>query len=52
MNKKIIYSIFVLIFLCTKSYSEKQAFITHKVGNEIITNVDIENEANYLISLN
>ena len=52
MNKKIIYFIFFLIFLSTKSYSEKEVFISHKVGNEIITNIDIENEANYLIALN
>ena len=38
--------------MSTKSYSEKEVFISHKVGNEIITNIDIENEANYLIALN
>tara|TARA_B100000795_G_C22804797_1_gene444149 strand:+ start:4616 stop:5545 length:930 start_codon:yes stop_codon:yes gene_type:complete len=52
MNKKLIYFIFFLIFLSTKSYSEKEVFISHKIGNEIITNIDIENEANYLIALN
>ena len=52
MNKKLIYFIFFLIFLSTKSYSEKEVFISYKIGSEIITNIDIENEANYLIALN
>ena len=41
---------FFLIFLnITASYSKIQ--IKYKIGNEIITNIDIVNERNYLIFL-
>lgn len=52
MNTKIIYFVCVLIFFSSKVNSEKQIFIHYKIQNEIITNIDIENEANYLIALN
>ena len=52
MNKKIIYIFCILIFFSGKVNSEKQIFIQYTIQNEIITNVDIENEVNYLIALN
>jgi len=52
MNKKIIYIFCILIFFSAKVNSEKQIFIQYTIQNEIITNVDIENEVNYLIALN
>ena len=52
MNKKIIYFFCILIFFSGKVNSEKQIFIQYTIQNEIITNVDIENEVNYLIALN
>tara|TARA_B110000037_G_scaffold217258_1_gene277940 strand:- start:1849 stop:2751 length:903 start_codon:yes stop_codon:yes gene_type:complete len=42
----------MLIFFSDKAYSEKEIFIHYKIQNEIITNIDIKNEANYLIALN
>jgi len=54
MKKKItILLLFLLLFsLNLKSYSKEDVFITHKINAEIITNIDIENEAKYLLALN
>ena len=54
MKKKItILLLFLLLFsLNLKSYSKENVFITHKINAEIITNIDIENEAKYLLALN
>ena len=53
INKKI----FILLCIClislnSKSYSQNSAFIAFKINNQIVTNIDIENEARYLIALN
>ena len=47
---------FILIIILTFNYSNLSAIenvkIILKINNEIITNVDVENEYNYLIALN
>ena len=48
----IIINIFFLIFKNNISLAESNFYIVVKVDNEIITNVDIAQEINYLISLN
>lgn len=51
MIKKII--IFLLLFIVNfKLFAEQGVFIVYKINNEIITNVDIEEEAKYLLALN
>ena len=56
MNKQkiilIIINIFFLIFKNNISLAESNFYIVVKVDNEIITNIDIAQEINYLISLN
>ena len=51
--KKIFISFFFIIFFYNFNYVEtKEVKILTKIGNQIITNIDIENEYKYLISLN
>ncbi len=51
--KKIFISFFVLISFFNFNYLlSKEVKILTKIGNKIITNIDIENEYKYLISLN
>ncbi len=50
--KKFLYIFILLLFLTNNSISEKKIMIELKIGNEILTNIDIEIEQNYLISLN
>ena len=55
--KKIIFSnisyiLFVLLLLTNNSVSEKKIIIELKIENEILTNIDIEKERDYLIALN
>ncbi len=56
MNKIIInllkVNLFIIFFLNIALSSESNFFIVTKVDNEIITNIDIIQEANYLIALN
>ena len=50
---KILYSvIFFILININYAYSLNEIVIKFKIENEIITNKDIENEKNYLISLN
>ena len=50
---KILYSlIFFILININYAYSLDKIVIKFKIENEIITNKDIENEKNYLISLN
>ena len=42
----------MLFFLNIEANSENNVYIEYKINEEIITNLDIENEANYLIALN
>ena len=55
--KKIIFSQILYIFIILLSFtnnsiSEKKVIIELKIGNEILTNIDIEKEQSYLIALN
>ena len=55
--KKIIFSnifyiLLVFLLLTNNSISEKKIIIELKIGNEILTNIDIEKEKDYLIALN
>lgn len=43
---------FIINFNQNYLYANQDGFIVMKINNEIITNLDIENEYNYLISLN
>ena len=50
---KILYSlIFFILININYAYSLDKIVIKFKIENEIITNKDIENEKNYLVSLN
>lgn len=51
IKKTILILILSFIFLSRLSYSIEN-FIAVKINNEIVTSVDIEEEANYLLSLN
>ncbi len=53
--KKLSISLIILInilFISTNSIAFQEIKILYKIDNSIITNVDIDNELNYLISLN
>ena len=51
--KKIFISFFYNYYFLILNYLEsKEVKILTKIGNQIITNIDIENEYKYLISLN
>ncbi|MDC1279729.1 peptidylprolyl isomerase [Pelagibacteraceae bacterium] len=53
MNKiKIILIIILLIIISTKSYTKEKIFIIYNINNELITNIDLNKESNYLIALN
>ena len=44
--------IILSLFFISYANSENEVFIKFKIDNDIITNVDLENEKNYLIALN
>ena len=55
--KKIFFSkifsiILIFLLLTNNSISEKKIVIELKIGNEILTNIDIEKEQDYLVALN
>jgi peptidyl-prolyl cis-trans isomerase SurA len=53
MNKiKIIFILILLTMLSSLSHSKESVFIIYTINNEIITNIDLKKEANYLVSLN
>jgi len=52
LKKTTIFSIIISIFFIYNGNTENKVFIKFKVDNEIITNIDLENEKNYLIALN
>lgn len=52
MKKLIISFLFVLQLFTISSLKSKEVKIISKINNQIITNVDIENEYKYLVSLN
>ena len=51
-KKNLIISIIFSILFIFSDSSENEVFIKFKVDNEIITNIDLVNEKNYLIALN
>ena len=51
--KKIFISFFLIFFFCDLNFLKSEEFkIIKRIGDQIITNIDIENEYKYLISLN
>lgn len=50
--KIIIFIIILINFFSLKSYANESSFIAIKVNNNIITNIDLKNEENYLVALN
>ena len=50
--KKYIFSCIILLMLCFGVLSKESAYIVYKIDNEIITNIDIEKEYQYLSTLN
>ena len=52
MINKIFFIILLFHFIINFSVSQSEIFIKAKVNNEIITNLDIKNEKNYLTALN
>ena len=49
---KIILILILLISINTKSHSKEKVYIVYNVNNELITNIDLEKESNYLYALN
>ncbi len=52
MKKKILGIIIFLLIFNLKAYSENNIFLSYKIEDTIITNVDIKNESKYLVALN
>ncbi len=52
MTKKIIICVFVYFLLINFKIAYSEIFIKAKVNNQIITNIDVKNEKNYLLALN
>jgi peptidyl-prolyl cis-trans isomerase SurA len=52
INKYFIIFLFSITIASQQVNASKKVFIAVKVNNEIITNIDIENEARYLLALN
>ena len=52
MIKKIIVALALLIFIFNFNLANSKIFIKAKVNNQIITNIDVKNEKNYLLALN
>ena len=50
--KKLLTLVFILVGVNFYSYSADDVFIVYKVDTRLISNIDIENEAKYLIALN
>ena len=52
MLKKKIFILFIVSFLFCNFTKSQEIIIISKVGNDIVTNIDIENEKKYLLLLN
>ena len=50
--KKYIFSLLILFMICPGVFSMESAYIVYKIDNEIITNIDIQKEYQYLSTLN
>ena len=48
MIKKIIVGLVLLTFTFNFNFANSKVFIKAKVNNQIITNIDVKNEKNYL----
>tara|TARA_B100000989_G_scaffold269868_1_gene225592 strand:- start:1595 stop:2524 length:930 start_codon:yes stop_codon:yes gene_type:complete len=52
MKKKILIGIFIFFLTTNFKIAYCEVFIKAKVNNQIITNIDVKNEKNYLLALN
>ncbi len=52
MKKKIFVGIFIFFLAINFKIAYSEIFIKAKVNNQIITNIDVKNEKNYLLALN
>ena len=52
MSKKIVFWLTLVILILNFKVSNSKIFIKAKVNNQIITNIDVKNERNYLLALN
>ena len=52
MNKNYFFLIILIIFAFEVNSSEKKVFIKKTVNEHIITNIDIDNEINFITALN
>tara|TARA_Y100001958_G_C20779510_1_gene251748 strand:+ start:171 stop:365 length:195 start_codon:yes stop_codon:yes gene_type:complete len=52
MIRIILLFFFVIIFFNTSDIQAEKVEIINKIGTDVITNIDIENEYKYLIALN
>ena len=52
IKKKFILNLIILIIFNFNAYAKENINIVYKINNEIITNVDVEKESRYLITLN
>ena len=52
MKKKIFFFGIIFLLIISKHIDSKEINIITKIGNQVITNIDIENEYKYLVSLN
>ena len=52
MSKKIVFWLALVILILNFKVSNSKIFIKAKVNNQIITNIDVKNERNYLLALN
>ena len=50
--KKIFFFGIIFLLIISKHIDSKEINIITKIGNQVITNIDIENEYKYLVSLN
>ncbi len=50
--KKVTVILFFLIFLSNAAFSKIETIIIYKVNDQIITNIDLKNEKNFLLFLN
>ena len=52
MCKKILFYLLIIVFFNATDLKANEVKIITKVGNEVITNIDIDNEYKYLLALN
>ena len=52
MIKKLTVGLVLLVFMFNFNLANSKIFIKAKVNNQIITNIDVKNEKNYLLALN